>query len=87
MQLAKPFWFGNERTKALGLLATIVVLMLCETKLAVLLNDEAGELMSALAGRDTDRFWGAARATLLLVAIAAPCYAIYYFMRDTFANH
>lgn len=87
LRLAKPFWVGDERAKAWSLLATLVVLMLCETKLAVLLNDEAGELMSALAGRDADRFWGAARATLLLVGIAAPCYAVYYFMRDTFANH
>lgn len=87
LQLAKPFWFGDARMKAWGLLATLVLLMLCETRLAVLLNDEAGELMSALAGRESDRFWSAVRTTLVLVAIAAPCYAIYYFMRDTFANH
>jgi putative ATP-binding cassette transporter len=87
MQLAKPFWLGDARGKAWGLLATLVLLMLCETRLAVLLNDEAGELMSALAGRDAGRFRDAAHTTLLLVGIAAPCYAIYYFMRDTFANH
>ncbi|WP_082525153.1 ABC transporter ATP-binding protein/permease [Pseudorhodoferax sp. Leaf274] len=87
MQLAKPFWLGNERFKAWSLLAALVLLMLCETRLAVLLNDEAGELMSALAGRNADRFWHAARMTLLLVGLAAPCYAVYYFMRDTFANH
>lgn len=87
MALARPYWQGDRRRSAWALLALLVLLMLCETQLAVMLNEKAGEMTSALAGRDDDRFWAAVRGSLLVVAFAAPCYAFYYFMRDTFANH
>ncbi|KQP22799.1 ABC transporter ATP-binding protein [Pseudorhodoferax sp. Leaf267] len=87
MALAKPYWLGDRKKSAWSLIALLLVLMLCETQLAVMLNDKAGEMTSALAGRESDRFWDAVRMSLLIVAFAAPCYAFYYFMRDTFANH
>jgi putative ATP-binding cassette transporter len=87
VHLAKPYWLGDRRRSAWSLLALLLVLMLCETQLAVMLNEKAGEMTSALAGQDEDRFWNAVRLSLLIVAVAAPCYAAYYFMRDTFAVH
>ena len=60
--------------------------MLVETKLAVMLNNQAGEMTSALAGKNGDRFWTAVRACLLTLAFAVPVYAFYYYMRDLFAN-
>jgi putative ATP-binding cassette transporter len=87
VHLAKPYWLGDRRRSAWSLLALLLVLMLCETQLAVMLNEKAGEMTSALAGQEEDRFWNAVRLSLLIVAVAAPCYAAYYFMRDTFAVH
>jgi putative ATP-binding cassette transporter len=60
--------------------------MLVETKLAVMLNNQAGEMTSALAGKNGDRFWKSVRACLFILAFAIPVYAFYYYMRDLFAN-
>jgi putative ATP-binding cassette transporter len=51
-----------------------------------MLNNQAGEMTSALAGKNGDRFWSAVRACLLTLAFAVPVYAFYYYMRDLFAN-
>lgn len=87
MLIAKPYWLGDQRKAAWGLLALMIVLMLCETQLAVLLNDKTGELTSALAARDPSRFWLAVRDSLIVLAFAVPVYAFYYYMRDAFSNH
>lgn len=86
VNVAKPYWLGDQKRTAWTLLVLLIVLMLVETKLAVMLNDQAGEMTSALAGRNGDRFWNAVRACLLVLAFAVPVYAFYYYMRDRFAN-
>jgi len=86
VSVAKPYWLGNEKGKAWLLLTLLIVLMLVETKLAVMLNDQAGEMTSALAGRDRARFWASVQACLIVLAFAVPIYAFYYYMRDLFAN-
>jgi putative ATP-binding cassette transporter len=86
VNVAKPYWLGNEKSKAWTLLLLLIVLMLVDTKLAVMLNNQTGELTSALAGKDADRFWTAVRACLFILAFAVPTYAFYYYMRDVFAN-
>jgi putative ATP-binding cassette transporter len=84
--VAKPYWLGEEKKKAWVLLLLLIVLMLVETKLAVMLNDQSGEMTSALAAKDGGRFWKSVRACLLVLAFAVPVYAFYYYMRDLFAN-
>ncbi|MGG7607088.1 ABC transporter ATP-binding protein/permease [Massilia sp. BKSP1R2A-1] len=84
--VAKPYWLGDQKGKAWSLLLLLVVLMLVETKLAVMLNEQAGEMTSALAGRNAERFWTSVRACLFILAFAVPAYAFYYYMRDLFAN-
>lgn len=86
ISLAKPYWLGEEKRRAWSLLLLLIVLMLVDTQLAVLLNNQAGEMTSALAARNGDRFWKAVRACLLVLAFAVPVYALYYYMRDMFAN-
>jgi vitamin B12/bleomycin/antimicrobial peptide transport system ATP-binding/permease protein len=85
--MAKPYWQGDERRKAWLLLGLLIVLMLAETKFAVMLNDQTGEMASALAAHEGPRFWAAVRAALWVLAGAVPVYAFYYFMRDAFGNH
>ena len=87
VSVAKPYWLGNEKKKAWALLTMLIVLMLAETKFAVMLNNQAGEMTSALAARDGGRFWTSVRACLYVLAFAVPVYAFYYYMRDLFANH
>jgi putative ATP-binding cassette transporter len=86
VNVAKPYWLGEEKKKAWVLLLILIVLMLVETKAAVMLNNQAGEMTSALAARNGDRFWKSVRACLFVLAFAVPIYAFYYYMRDLFAN-
>jgi putative ATP-binding cassette transporter len=86
VNVAKPYWLGDQKNTAWTLLLLLVVLMLVDTKLAVMLNNQTGELTSALAARNGDRFWTSVRACLFILALAVPTYAFYYYMRDMFAN-
>jgi murein L,D-transpeptidase YcbB/YkuD len=83
-----PTWLGKKRSTRPGSCCRLllIVLMLVETKLAVMLNDQAGEMTSALAARNGGRFWTSVRACLFVLAFAVPIYAFYYYMRDLFAN-
>ena len=49
MSVARPYWLGDQKRMAWGLLALLVGLMVLETQLAVMLIDKTGELTSALA--------------------------------------
>lgn len=86
LTVARPYWVGDRRVWAWCFLAGIVVLMLADTRLAVLLNNQTGELTSALAARDAERFWAAVRAMLWVLAFAVPVFATYYYARDAYAN-
>lgn len=85
-RVARPYWQGDQRRAAWAMLAVLVLLMVAETQLAVMLNTQSGELMSALASHDAPRFWDAVKACLVVLAFAVPIYAFYYFARDAFAN-
>lgn len=87
MSVARPYWAGDKKRTAWGLLALLIGLMVCETQLAVMLIDKTGEMTSALAAKQADRFWDAVRASLIVLAFAVPVYAFYYYMRDAFSNH
>ena len=81
--IARPYWRSDERWRARGLLALLILLLLGQTAFSVLFNHETGEFTSALAARDAGRFWTSIwRYTVILVA-AVPIYALYYYVRDT----
>lgn len=83
VDIARPYWHSDERWRARGMLALLVVLLLGQTAFNVLFNQETGEFTSALAARDSDRFWASIwRYTAILVA-AVPIYSLYYYVRDT----
>ena len=86
LTVARPYWTGDRRVWAWCFLVALIVLMLADTQLAVLLNDQTGELTSALAAHDAPRFWAAVRKMLWVLGFAVPVYAIYYYARDAYAN-
>jgi putative ATP-binding cassette transporter len=86
LDVAKPYWLGEEWKKAWALLFLLIVLMLFDTKFAVMLNNQAGEMTSALAAKEGTRFWASVRSVLTVLAFAVPIYAFYYYMRDLFGN-
>jgi putative ATP-binding cassette transporter len=65
------------------MLALLILLLLGQTGFNVLFNQETGEFTSALAAQDPDRFWAAIRRFSVLLVVAVPIYALYYFVRDT----
>ena len=85
--IASPYWRLDERLKAWALLALLVLLLLGQTRFAVMLNEQTGEFTSALAARDEERFWASIQFSLWLLAAAVPIYALYYFVRDTLGIH
>ncbi len=87
LSIAKPYWLGDQKKSAWTLIGLLIVLMLCDTQLAVLLIDKSGEMTSALASGERERFWNAAWASLAVLGIAAPVFGFYYFMRDAFSNN
>ena len=80
--IALPYWRGDERGRAGGLLALLVLLVLGQTGFAVLFNHETGEFTSALAAQDADRFWASMRRYTAFLVAAVPVYALYYYVRD-----
>lgn len=86
LAVARPYWTGDRRRVAWAVLVGLIALMLLDTQLAVMVNEKTGELTSALASRDEDRFWAAVRGMLWVVGIAVPVYAVYYASRDAYAN-
>jgi len=85
--IASPYWRQDERLKAWGLLALLILLLLGQTKFAVLFNEQTGEFTSALAARDEERFWNSIKFCLGLLVAAVPIYTLYYFVRDTLGIH
>jgi len=85
--IASPYWRGDERLRAWGLLALLVVLLLGQTRFAVMLNEQTGEFTSALAARDETRFWDSIQFCVLLLLMAVPIFAFYFYVRDTLGIH
>lgn len=81
--LATPYWRHEEKWRAWGLIALLVILLLGQTHFAVLFNAQTGEFTSALAAQDEERFWNSIKLCLGLLAFAIPVYAFYFFVRDT----
>ena len=87
LALAKPYWLSEDRARAWGLLALLMLLLLGQTGFNVLFVEQTGEFTSALAARDTDRFWLSIRKCLAILIVAVPIYAVHYYVRDTLGVH
>src|SRR5574343_2101841 len=83
LSLASPYWRHELKWRAWGLLVLLVILLLGQTRFAVLFNEQTGEFTSALAAQDEERFWNSIKLCLGLLAFAIPVYAFYFFVRDT----
>ena len=80
--IAKPFWFGEEKSSARGLLLLNVLLLLAYTGLSVVLNAKRGDLISALSARDQPRFSQAVQIFIVVLVLYAPLLAGYTYLQD-----
>jgi putative ATP-binding cassette transporter len=85
--LAKPYWYSEDKWIARSLLALLIFLLLGNTAFSVFLNEQAGEITSAFASQDSDRYWLSLYKTIGFIVIAAPLYIFYYYVRDKLANN
>jgi len=82
LQIAKPYWFSEEKWRARGMLLLLVLLLLGQTEFNVLFNEQTGEFTSALAARVADRFWHSIKICFVILVMAVPIYGFYYYVRD-----
>ena len=80
--IAKPYWQGDEKWKARGLLFGVVLFLLAYTGLSVILNNKRGVLISALSARDESRFWETVSIFIGVLVVYAPLLAGYRYLRD-----
>ena len=85
--LTKPYLLSEKRRSAWGLLVLLVILMLADTTASVLLNQQSGEFSSALADRDSPRYWKSIYLSVALLVLAVPIYGFYYYVRDRLTLH
>ncbi|PLP97971.1 ABC transporter ATP-binding protein/permease [Cupriavidus pauculus] len=86
-EIAKPYWFSLEKWKAGILLVLLILLLLGQTMVNVMFNNQSGEFTSALAAKDGPRFWHAIALCFCVMIAAIPVYAFYYYVRDTLGIH
>ncbi len=55
--IARLYWFGDEKWKARGLLLVITLMLITYTVLSVILNQQRGNLITALSQMSEDQFW------------------------------
>ena len=82
---AKPYWFSEDKKSARWLLVLLILLLVGDTQFNVLFNQQSGEFTSALAARDSGRFWRSIWEFFGLLVVAVPIYAYYYYVRDKLA--
>ena len=82
---ALPFWSSDEKRLARWLLLLLFLLLLADTGISVLFNEQSGEFTSALAAREGPRFWHSIRRFFALLVVGVPVYAYYYYVRDKLA--
>jgi vitamin B12/bleomycin/antimicrobial peptide transport system ATP-binding/permease protein len=80
--IARSYWTSEEQWQARGSLLLVVLLSLGYTGISVLLNNKRGELISALSAQDEARFWQTIIIFVGTLAVYAPLYAGYVYLRD-----
>lgn len=80
--IAKPYWFGEEKWKARGMLLLLVLLLLAYTALSVVLNAKRGELISALSAHDQQRFSQTVLIFVGVLIVYAPLLGGYSYLQD-----
>ncbi|MEM9807484.1 MAG: ABC transporter ATP-binding protein/permease [Cyanobacteria bacterium P01_D01_bin.56] len=76
-----PYWFSQERWGAWSLLLLLIGLLLIQTVLKVVFLIYGGEVTSALAAQDADRFWQAIGIFLIILLTGIPFASLSGYVR------
>lgn len=81
--LAKLYWLGDEKQGVFALFAILGVLLFTNTQVKVFLNAMQGDLISALASRNSNRFWQVILVALVWIIISSLLNSCYGYVRET----
>ena len=84
-RLARPYFSGDSKWRARGLLFAVVTLCGLTTWLMVVFSDCQKDMSTALAEKDAAGFYAATRRYVAVIAVAAPLFAAYAFAQNTLA--
>ncbi len=85
LTIARPYWISEQRWSLWAGLGLLALLLLLQTISSVLFNRESGEFISALADKDSLRFWDSIWRYAFILTAAIPVYSYYYYVQDTIA--
>ncbi|MDJ0533220.1 MAG: ABC transporter ATP-binding protein/permease [Xenococcaceae cyanobacterium MO_207.B15] len=85
--IAKLYWFGDEKKGGIALLLFLAILLGSYTALDVVFNRRFGELFSALAEPNADRFWTTLLILLGIIVVYVPLIASYSYCRARLGNY
>jgi len=73
--IARLYWFGDEKWKARGLLLVITLMLITYTVLSVILNQQRGNLITALSQMSEDQFWSGLLVYFGVIVAYIPLFA------------
>ncbi len=83
--LARPYWQSEEKKRAYWTAAVLFLLLAADILCDVFINRQSGEFTSALAERQSPRFWHSILVFFGILVVAVPIDSYYVFIRDTLA--
>lgn len=86
-QLAKPYWFSNKETKAKALLFVLTLLSIVSSILLAWETIQRGEIISALAAKDSTRFWDTIRTLSFIIVLSVPLISLKSYLEATIGLH
>ncbi len=86
-KIFRLYWFGEEKLKALSLLALLLVLLVTFTQGKVVLISQQGEWTSALVDQDAERFWRSIVVSLIGIVLVGIVNVGYGYTRETIGIH
>lgn len=85
--LAKRYWLGEEKKGAFALLSLLFILLIAYTFLSVLLNQQQGDIISALSAKDGERFSQTIKAFFIILVIYVPLFSGFRYVEGILGNY
>ncbi|MBD2338162.1 ABC transporter ATP-binding protein/permease [Calothrix sp. FACHB-156] len=80
-QVGKIYWYSEEKLGGIGLLSILIMIVLCSTQIDVIVNSQQGNLLSALAAKNSSTFWTTVSYLLGLYLSLVLIWAAYNYIR------
>jgi vitamin B12/bleomycin/antimicrobial peptide transport system ATP-binding/permease protein len=86
-RVARPYWFSEEQQGAIGLLLLLVGFSAGSSGLLIWETLQRGELLSALAARNSSRFFQGVGVFLIIIILSVPALSLKSYLQDLLGLH